>query len=152
LVLSFLVILGPLIFKTAARYVPWLEPLEAHFDIARYGISSLVLALALFIVHMWLPAGRRSLSKVWPGILATLVLWLAMGLIFGHYLADFAYTYVNYYAGLASAMIALVFLYYSAWIFVYCGELNATIIRVREASEIFRPSFRGRAKRGARNP
>jgi uncharacterized BrkB/YihY/UPF0761 family membrane protein len=30
-------------------------------------------------------------------------------------------------------MIALVFLYYSSWIFVYGGELNAAITRVREA-------------------
>jgi membrane protein len=43
---------------------------------------------------------------------------------------------VNYYAGLASAMIALVFLYYSAWIFVYGGELNAAIARVREAKAV----------------
>jgi membrane protein len=132
LVLAFLVVLGPLIFKTAAKYAPWLEPLEAHYDIARFGIGGSVLALALFILHMWLPAGRRGLGTVWPGILATLLLWLACGFFFGHYLADFAYTYVNYYAGLASAMIALVFLYYSAWIFVYGGELNAAIARVRE--------------------
>jgi len=132
LVLAFLVVLGPLIFKTAAKYAPWLEPLEAHYDIARFGIGGFVLALALFILHMWLPAGRRGLGTVWPGILATLLLWLACGFFFGHYLADFAYTYVNYYAGLASAMIALVFLYYSAWIFVYGGELNAAIARVRE--------------------
>jgi len=132
LVLAFLVVLGPLIFKAAAKYAPWLEPLEAHYDIARFGIGGGVLAVALFILHMWLPAGRRGLVKVWPGIAATLVLWLACGFAFGHYLADFAYTYVTYYAGLASAMIALVFLYYSAWIFIFGGELNAAIARVRE--------------------
>src|ERR1700677_2132882 len=132
LVLAFLVVLGPLVFKAAAKYAPWIEPLEAHYDVARFRIGSLVLAVALFILHMWLPAGRRGLGKVWPGIAATLVLWLACGFAFGHYLADFAYTYVTYYAGLASAMIALVFLYYSAWIFVYGGELNAAIARVRE--------------------
>ena len=132
LVLAFMVVLGPLIFKTAAKYAPWIEPLESHYDFARFGIGGGVLAFALFILHMWLPAGRRGLSKVWPGIAATLALWLACGFAFGHYLADFAYTYVTYYAGLASAMIALVFLYYSAWIFVYCGELNAAIARVRE--------------------
>jgi membrane protein len=60
------------------------------------------------------------------------VLWQICSFTFGHYLAEFAYTYVNYYAGLASAMIALVFLYYSAWIFVYGGELNAAIAHVRE--------------------
>ncbi|MBV1697680.1 MAG: YihY/virulence factor BrkB family protein [Hyphomicrobiales bacterium] len=136
LALAFLVVLGPLIFWTAARYAPWIEPLQSHFDLARFGASALVLAVALFIAHMWLPAGRRGLSKVWPGIAATMVLWLACGFTFGHYLADFAYTYVSYYAGLASAMIALVFLYYSAWIFVYCGELNAAIARMREGTQL----------------
>jgi membrane protein len=52
--------------------------------------------------------------------------------VFGRYLSDFSYTYVNYYAGLASAMMALVFLYFSAWIFIYGGELNAAIARQRE--------------------
>jgi membrane protein len=131
LVLAFFVVLGPLIFKTAAGYVPWLAPLESHFDLARFGVSGSVLAVALIILHMWLPAGRRGFGTVWPGILATLLLWLICGFTFGRYIADFAYTYVHYYAGLASAMIALVFLYYSAWIFVYGGELNAAIARAR---------------------
>jgi membrane protein len=132
LALAFLVVLGPLIFKAAAAYAPWMEPLEAHFNFARFGVSGVVIAVALVILHMWLPAGRRSLRKIWPGIAATLALWLACGFLFGRYLSDFAYTYVTYYAGLASAMVALVFLYYSAWIFIYGGELNAAIARVRE--------------------
>jgi membrane protein len=132
LALAFLVVLGPLIFQTTLKYAPWIAPLEAHFDFARFGISSVVIAFALFVLHMWLPAGRRSINRVWPGIAATLVLWLACGIAFGRYLASFASAYVTYYAGLASAMIALVFLYYSAWIFIYGGELNAAIARVRE--------------------
>jgi membrane protein len=107
-------------------------PLEFSFDVARVGIGAALLAAALFILHMWLPAGRRGPKEVWPGIVATLLLWLACGFAFGHYLADFAYSYVTYYAGLASAMMALVFLYYSAWIFVFGGELNAAIARFRE--------------------
>src|SRR5579872_5991474 len=132
LALAFLVVLGPLRFQAAVKLAPWIEPLEGHFDVARFGIGGCVLALTLFILHMWLPAGRRGPGKVWPGILATLVLWLACGIGFGRYLASFAQNYVTYYAGLASAMIALVFLYYSAWIFVYGGELNAAIARARE--------------------
>jgi membrane protein len=50
---------------------------------------------------------------------------------FGRYLAEFAITYVSYYAGLASAMIALMFLYWTASIFVYGGALNAAIFRPR---------------------
>ena len=132
LALAFLVVLGPLIFQTAIKYAPWIAPLESHYDFARFGIGAVVIAFALFLLHMWLPAGRRGISRVWPGIMATLVLWLVCGTAFGRYLASFAYTYVTYYAGLASAMVALVFLYYSAWIFIYGGELNAAIDRVRE--------------------
>ena len=86
---------------------------------------------------MWLPAGRRRFAEVWPGIVATLVMWLACGFVFGRYLSDFSYTYVTYYAGLASAMMALVFLYFTALIFIYGGELNAAIARLRqEGSEL----------------
>ena len=56
-------------------------------------------------------------------------LWLVAGVGFGRYLAEFAFTYVTYYAGLASAMIALVFLYFTASIFIYGGELNSAIFQ-----------------------
>jgi membrane protein len=134
LLLAFLIVLGPLLFKAAAAYVPALAPLESHYNLVRFGVSGVVVVVSQLIVHMWLPAGRRGFGTVWPGVLATMVLWLICGFTFGHYLAEFAYTYVNYYAGLASAMIALVFLYYGAWIFVYGIELNAAIARMRKAN------------------
>jgi membrane protein len=132
LALSFLVVLGPLVLRTALTYAPWLDPLTGHDNYARLGVAALVIALALFILHLWLPAGHRRLRDVWPGIAATLVLWLACGTLFGRYLAHFSSAYVNYYAGLASVMIALIFLYFSAWIFIFGGELNAAIARARQ--------------------
>ncbi|MGL4286376.1 MAG: YhjD/YihY/BrkB family envelope integrity protein, partial [Phreatobacter sp.] len=56
---------------------------------------------------------------------------LISGVVFGQYLARFAGNYVSMYAGLASVIIALVFLYFIAAIFVYGGELNAAIIKSR---------------------
>jgi uncharacterized BrkB/YihY/UPF0761 family membrane protein len=46
----------------------------------------------------------------------------------GSFLAEFARNYVTTYAGLASVMIALVFLYMIASIFIFGGELNAAIL------------------------
>ena len=103
------------------------------FNFLRIAVASVVLIVALVIVHKWLPAGRRPVLTIAPGIVATLLLWLLAGELFGDYLARFAYTYVTYYAGLASAMIALVFLYVIATIFILGGELNAAIVRWREA-------------------
>jgi membrane protein len=131
LTLGFLIVLGPLIFATAVEYAPWLAPLEGWITIARYAIATLVLVIALMLVHAWLPAGHRPLGAILPGIIATLLMWLICGVIFGRYLAQFAQTYVTYYSGLSSAMIALVFLYFTALIFVYGGELNNVIAELR---------------------
>jgi membrane protein len=132
LALAFLVVLAPLIWASLIRYMPGLQPLGWLVTFVRFGVAAFVLIIALVIVHKWLPAGRRSLLDIAPGILATLLLWLAAGEIFGRYLAKFAFTYAYYYAGLASVMIALVFLYLTASIFIYGGELNAAIERARE--------------------
>jgi membrane protein len=129
LALGFLIVLGPLIFRTAKRHMPWLEPLEGTFTFWRFAIATIVLTVALFVAHKWLPAGRRRVMEILPGIAATLLLWLATGVAFGRYLAEFAGTYVSYYVGLASAMIALMFLYWTASIFVYGGALNSAIFR-----------------------
>jgi len=131
LALGFLVVLGPLLFRTALRYAPWLEPLEGKFNFFRFAIAGVVLTIALLVAHKWLPAGRRRVVEILPGIVATLVLWLVTGVAFGRYLAEYSFTYVNTYAGLASAMVALVFLYWTASIFVYGGELNTAIFRPR---------------------
>jgi len=132
LAFSFLVVFAPLILTKLTRYVPALDRFGDLITIARYGVAIVVLVVALLIVHLWLPAGRRSLGEIAPGIVATLLLWLLTGAAFGRYLASFAFTYVTMYAGLASAMIALVFLYACASIFIYGGELNSVISEVRK--------------------
>lgn len=132
IVLALLIVLFPLVFATAQQYLPWIEPLERTFAFLRYAVATVVLAVALVVVHKWLPAGRRSILEILPGVVATLVLWLVAGEAFGRYLAAFAGAYVTYYAGLASAMMTLAFFYITASIFVFGGELNAAIRRLRQ--------------------
>jgi membrane protein len=130
LAFAFLVVLAPLIWWQLVNYVPALAPFGHLITFARFSVAAIVIVIALTIVHLWLPAGRRRIGEVAPGILATLILWLISGEIFGRYLADFAYGYVTMYAGLASVMIALIFLYISATIFIFGGELNSVIAKV----------------------
>jgi membrane protein len=130
--LSFLIVLGPLILLTATRYFPGLSQFEVTLTFLRFGVATVVLVIALVLVHKWLPAGKRSLLDIAPGIIVTLAMWLITGVLFGRYLAEFASAYVTMYAGLASAMIALVFLYWTATIFIYGGELNAVIVNLRQ--------------------
>ncbi len=129
--LSFFIVLAPLIFRTALPYAPWLVGVEGLFTFARFGIATVVLVVALVLVHKWLPFGHRRLAEIAPGIFVTLAGWILLGVAFGRYLAQFSGAYVTTYAGLASAMIALVFLYWTAGIFVYGGEFNQAIRKAR---------------------
>jgi membrane protein len=132
LAMAFLIVLGPLLLATAHRYIPLIvESNENLLNIARYGITIIAMIVALFILHAWLPAGRRLFVQIVPGIIFTMLASLVSGIGFGMYLARFANNYVTMYAGLASVIIALVFLYFIAAIFVYGGELNAAIIKSR---------------------
>src|SRR5919108_5093350 len=135
LALGGFIILGPLLYRAIVRYAPGLADVERTITVARFSIASAVLIIALLVAHKWLPAGHRRLSEIAPGVIATLLLWLVTGAAFGRYLAEFSFTYVHTYAGLASAMIALVFLYWTASIFVYGGELNAARLRARSAAK-----------------
>jgi membrane protein len=131
LAFSFLVVLAPLILSKLVHFVPALEQFGDLITLARYAVAAAVLVFSLMIVHLWLPGGRRTFTEIAPGVIATLLLWLISGAIFGRYLANYAFAYVSMYAGLASAMVALVFLYVCASIFIYGGELNSVIARAR---------------------
>jgi membrane protein len=132
LAMAFLIVLGPLIIEAVRSYLPLAVGTNERFlHVSRYGITISALVIALFILHAWLPAGRRGFLQILPGIIFTMVASLIAGIAFGQYLARFADRYVTMYAGLASVIIALVFLYFIAAIFVFGGELNAAIIKSR---------------------
>ena len=74
LAMAFLIVLGPLIIEAARRHIPLIvETNEKLLNIARYGIAIAALVVALFILHAWLPAGRRGFLQILPGIVFTMV-------------------------------------------------------------------------------
>ncbi|MGO4452270.1 YihY/virulence factor BrkB family protein [Phyllobacterium sp. TAF24] len=129
--ISFLLVLAPLALRIATKWVPELDLLSGTIGFWRYCIASAVLIVGLLVVHLWLPAGRRRLVDILPGILLTLLAWTIGATIFASYLETFA-SYVTTYAGLASIMVAIVFLYIIAAIFIIGAEVNAAIIHYRE--------------------
>lgn len=128
---ALLVVLGPLVLRWLIGIMPWLAPLSILLGFARVASATLLIVLALVVAHKLLPARAPHIAALWPGILVTLVFWMLGGLGFGWYLDSFAGSYVTTYAGLATAMIALVFLYWLAAIFLFGAELNAAYALIR---------------------
>lgn len=132
LIVSTLLVVAPIAASIAERHLPWIDPYIGTTSLWRIVIAGLVIVIALIAVHLWLPAGKRTFSEIVPGLLFTLVFWVLGTSIFAAYLSRFS-SYASTYAGLASIMIALVFLYIVSAIFILGGELNAAIKRYLDA-------------------
>lgn len=143
--ISFLLVLAPLGLRLARQFAPWMGTLIAAVENWRILIAAMVLVMGLVFSHLWLPAGRRRLYDVIPGIGVTLVFWMAGALMFASYLQEFA-NYVSTYAGLASIMIALVFLYIIAAIFILGAEINAAILNARDRARMAQDIARAKVK------
>jgi membrane protein len=145
LALAFFVVLGPLIWAQVLDFAPQLAPLQQLVTFIRLGVAALMLCITLLVAHLWLPAVKLRIVDVAPGVILTFVGSVGFGELFGLYLNEFARNYVSTYAGLASVMITLVFLYSVAAIFVFGGELNAAILRAGRREKV-RVRRAGRAR------
>ena len=141
LAFAFLVVLFPLVWRAATTILPDLSDFNVAVTVIRYAVASGAIIGSLVIAHRFIAAGRRRFRDIVPGIGMTLLLWLVGGLSFGWYLDSFATAYVSTYGGLATAMVALVFLYWLAAMFLFGGEVNGTLIaaRRRRLDEAMRP-------------
>src|SRR6195952_453107 len=94
LAMAFLIVLGPLIIEAVRRHIPLIvETNEQFFNLSGYALTISALTVALFVLHAWLPAGRRSFLQILPGIVFTMLASLMSGIGFGMYLARFANNY-----------------------------------------------------------
>ena len=141
LAIAFLVVLGPLIMSTLESFAPWVSHVREVLNFARIAIASTMLVMSLFMAHLILPAHRPRFLDLLPGVALTFITSIAFSEAFGFYLSEFVRNYISMYAGLASAMIALVYLYWVALLFVFGGELNASIIRAREKRRYEGPGY-----------
>lgn len=137
LLLSVLVILGPVIWKGLL----WLFPLGAGdkwaYSAVRYLLAVLLLGSALLALHRWLPGRRLALRSLLPGVIISTVLWLLAASLFSIYVAELG-SYSATYGSLGGVIITLVFFYVSAVLFIFGAELNSTLLR-REKKKAEKP-------------
>jgi membrane protein len=120
----------PIAIRFTWEWLPWMARLLSLIDNWRIYVGIVTLLMGLLVAHLWLPAGRRKVGDVLPGIVLTLAFWLGGAWAFAAYLATFA-NYAATYAGLASLMIALIFLYIVGVIFIIGAEFNAALLKYR---------------------
>lgn len=133
LTIAFLLVLAPVAWTAFVHLVPAIEDFAWPLTLLRYGLTLVIAGSGLIVSHLWLPAGRRRIVDILPGVGLTLGAWIAGAYGFSLYLADFA-NYASTYAGLAGVMTAIVFLYMMALILLYGASLNAALGERRQVA------------------
>jgi len=130
LALTWGVVVGP---QMAAGLKPswllWLTDQGWTALFGRYGFGVIAFGCQLLGYHLWLAAGSRGLADVLPGVLLSLLLWIAAAHLFGSWLSISDYS--RFYAGLTQIMSALVFFQVSAVVVILGAELNRGILEMR---------------------
>lgn len=114
----------------------WAERLVlGTVQVIRYPIMMMFLFLVFLIFYRWMPAGKRSLRRQWPGAAFATVAWLVFSWAFSVYVA--LSDRYGVYGILGTVIVALLWMYYCLFILLVGAYINRF---VREEPEKLRPT------------
>jgi membrane protein len=130
LVMAWGVVVGPaLAANIRSAAVAWLLDHGLFSFGTRYAIVLCVTLAQLFAYHIWLAAGRRTVADVWPGVLLSVTMWLAVASLYSTWLAVSDYS--RFYAGLTQLLSALIFFQLTGMIIILGAEFNRALAEAR---------------------
>jgi membrane protein len=133
--LAVLIIFGPIYWSRLEIWIPALAQFTHWFELFRHPVGLGLFFTALMLGHLFLPVRRQAIRDLLPGVVATVVLWLIAAAVYADYIGKFSRITVMY-AGLANVIIALIFLYISAALFILGGEINQSLISQRKKETV----------------
>jgi membrane protein len=123
------ILFSPLILRFLEHVFLFRVPVVAGYLTYAFGV--IVFICFLLIMHRLLP-GRR-VKRVWPGVLVTTALWVALAYGFSIYLS-YTPTYTVTYGTLAGVIITLMFFYLTGATIIFGAEVNAALNRIGMAA------------------
>ena len=126
LALAVLIVLAPVMISFMRVHAPGLRGLSDAFDSLRLPLAIALLMTGLTATHKILPARRPAFRDIWPGVVLTMLVWIALSLIYSRWLSDFS-TFASTYSGLSGVFAAMFFLYLAALVFIFGGEVNRVL-------------------------
>lgn len=115
--------------------------------LVNFAASVLVLSVLFAVLFKYLPDARIEWDDVLVGAVATGVLFAAGQLVIGHYIGQSAFT--NAFGAAGSAVVVLLWLYYSALVFLLGAEF--TQVYARRRGKPIRPERDIAERRGAKD-
>ncbi len=120
--------------RRVLEFVSTLITIPAEFiDIwsyLRFILMGVIMAVMLWLLYMLALGEKIPAGQVWPGVLVSLVGWLAVSMAFSYYVENFAH-YAELYGSIATIVVSLLWLYWSGMVLILGAELNGALMSRR---------------------
>jgi len=126
LAIALLIVVAPVALAVLDRFAPDLRHDFAILNQLRYPVATIILIAGLQFCHRILPAKRLRSWDVLPGVLLTVIVWIALASAFSTYLVNFN-SFASTYASLSGLFAAMFFLYLAALVLILGGEVNRVL-------------------------
>jgi membrane protein len=126
LVVAVLLVVAPVALAIITHYAPGTLRDVSWLKALRYPVAIALLLSGLQLAHHLLPNKRQRFMDVFPGVLLTVLVWVALSAAFSIYLVNFN-SFASTYASLSGLFAAMFFLYLSALVLILGGEFNRTL-------------------------
>ena len=130
LAVALLIVFAPVALAALDRFAPDLRHNFTILNELRFPIAIVLLTGGLQLSHQILPAKRQKGLEIFPGVLLTVAVWIALSSLFSYYLVKFN-TFASTYASLSGLFAAMFFLYLAALVLIFGGEVNRVLQKHR---------------------
>lgn len=121
---GFVLIISPSILGMVESQIAWRFSEDYYFG--RFLLAAIVFFCFLTALYRVLPAKPLPLSELWPGALATTLLWIVGAWAFVRYIT-FSQSYTVTYGTLAGVIITLLYFYLTCVTILIGAEFNAEL-------------------------
>ena len=127
------VLIGMPIARDIAAWMSEVDVFEQNlYTGVRYVSAGAILLIVTVILYLILPNRQMTITDVWPGAFIAVISWLGTTALYSIYLRSFG-RYSILYGSLGGVIFTLFFFYISAIIFIFGAQINAAIMRERDA-------------------
>lgn len=130
MIAMFFLILAPTIWDEIEKLFNISGLLAPHWTYIRYAVVVFVLFFIVVSLYYLLPNIKQRWSNVAPGAMLVVLGWVGSGWLLALYIHNFNQVHLIY-GSLGGFIIALIFFYITAMIFIFGAEFNYHLERLR---------------------
>lgn len=126
-------IFGNRFLSFLSRFIPRIGGFISLWTDLRFLLLGVILFFMIAFLY-GLAQERKSINRIWPGVIASLVMWIALSMLFSLYV-ERAARYNVIYGSIGAIIVLLLWLYLASVMLIMGAEFNSVLLELQEKQQ-----------------